>query len=240
MVPRADIVAMPAATSFEDALAFLRRENHSRLPVYGEQLDDVLGMVHINDLMAFSGGRAVSSFDRSCASPCSSRRRCRCWTCCCRCASDAIHLALVIDEYGGVDGLVTIEDLVETIVGDIADEHDDPAVIMMTQRHDGTFDVDARMEIEAFEERLGSVLTEEEHQSNIDTVGGLVFMLAGHVPARGEILTHPSGIEFRVLDADARHIRKVRVKRPDEAPADPDQAPSQSCAVTGPDTTALR
>ena len=140
-----------------------------------------------------------------------------------------IHLALVVDEYGGIDGLLTIEDLVETIVGDIADEHDEPAVVMLVERHDGTFDVDARLEIDEFEARLGPVLTEDERESDIETVGGLVFMLAGHVPARGEILTHSGGIEFRVLDADARHIRRVRVRLP--------EAPAGQAGVAGADAT---
>jgi magnesium and cobalt transporter len=215
MVPRADIVAMPAATGFADALVLLRRENHSRLPVYGEQLDDVLGMVHIKDLMAFSGDPESFRLQSILRQPLMIAPQLPVLDLLLQMRQRRIHLALVIDEYGGVDGLVTIEDLVETIVGDISDEHDEPAVVMLVERHDGTFDVDARLEIEEFEARLGPVLTESERQSDIDTVGGLVFMLAGHVPARGEILTHGSGIEFRVLDADARHIRKVRVELPD-------------------------
>jgi magnesium and cobalt transporter len=125
-----------------------------------------------------------------------------------------MHLALVVDEYGGIDGLVTIEDLVETITGDIADEHDEDAAPALTQRPDGALDVDARAEIAAFEALMGPVLTEDEREADIDTVGGLVFTLAGRVPAKGEILTHPSGVEFRILDADARRIRKLRVRRP--------------------------
>lgn len=212
MVPRADIVAMSAAIGFEDALALLRRENHSRLPVYGEQLDDVLGMIHIKDLMAFSGEPDSFRVQSMLRQPLMVAPQLPVLDLLLQMRQRRIHLALVIDEYGGVDGLVTIEDLVETIVGDISDEHDEPAAVMLVGRHDGTFDVDARMEIEEFEARLGPVLTDTERQSDIDTVGGLVFMLAGHVPARGEILTHESGLEFRVLDADARHIRKVRVK----------------------------
>ena len=112
-----------------------------------------------------------------------------------------MHLALVVDEYGGIDGLVTIEDLVETIVGDIADEHDEIEAPMVTERPDGTLDIDARLSVEDFEQRIGPVLTEAEREADIDTVGGLVFTLAGRVPARGEVISHPSGIEFRVLDA---------------------------------------
>ncbi len=227
MVPRADIVAMAAATTLDEALTFLRRENHSRLPVYGEQLDDILGMVHIKDLLAFSGDPANFQLRSILRQPLMIAPQMPVLDLLLQMRQRRIHLALVVDEYGGIDGLLTIEDLVETIVGDIADEHDEPAVVMLVERHDGTFDVDARLEIDEFEARLGPVLTEDERESDIETVGGLVFMLAGHVPTRGEILTHAGGIEFRVLDADARHIRRVRVRLP--------EAPSQQSEGAGAD-----
>ncbi len=125
-----------------------------------------------------------------------------------------IHMALVVDEYGGIDGLVTIEDLVETIVGDISDEHDEDVAPQITERPDGTIELDARTPIKTFEARLGQVLTDEERAADIDTVGGLIFTLAGRVPAKGELISHPSGLEFRVLDADPRRIRRLRVRRP--------------------------
>jgi magnesium and cobalt transporter len=128
-----------------------------------------------------------------------------------------MHLALVVDEYGGIDGLLTIEDLVETITGDIADEHDEPDMPMVIERADGTLDLDARMPVEDFEERLNVRLTDEEREADIDTVGGLVFTLAGRVPARGEVISHSSGVEFRVLEADARRIRRLRAKLPPKA-----------------------
>jgi magnesium and cobalt transporter len=128
-----------------------------------------------------------------------------------------MHLALVVDEYGGIDGLLTIEDLVETIVGDISDEHDEVVAPMVTERADGALDLDARLPVEEFEQRLGPVLTEDEREADIDTVGGLVFTLAGRVPARGEVIGHPSGFEFRILDADPRRIRWLRVRRTPQA-----------------------
>jgi CBS domain containing-hemolysin-like protein len=131
-----------------------------------------------------------------------------------------MHLALVVDEYGGIDGLVTIEDLVETITGDIADEHDEVDTPLVTERPDGTLDIDARLPIAAFEARFGPVLTEEERAADIDTVGGLIFTLAGRVPPKGEVVTHHSGMEFRVLDADPRRIRRLRAKLPAAALAD--------------------
>jgi CBS domain containing-hemolysin-like protein len=125
-----------------------------------------------------------------------------------------IHMALVVDEYGGIDGLVTIEDLVETITGDISDEHDEPGPPQLVEKADGTIELDARTPVEVFEARLGTVLTEEERASDIDTMGGLVFTLAGRVPAKGELVSHSSGLEFRVLEADPRRIRRLRVRRP--------------------------
>jgi magnesium and cobalt transporter len=131
-----------------------------------------------------------------------------------------MHMALVVDEYGGIDGLVTIEDLVETITGDISDEHDDVAVPMATERPDGALDINARMSVEDFERRMGPVLTEDERDADINTVAGLVFNLAGRVPAKGEVISHPSGLEFRVLEVDPRRIRRVRVRRTEQEAAE--------------------
>jgi magnesium and cobalt transporter len=127
-----------------------------------------------------------------------------------------MHMALVVDEYGGIDGLVTIEDLVETITGDISDEHDDVEAPMVTERPDGAMDINARMSVEDFEKRVGIVLSEDERDADIDTVGGLVFTMAGRVPAKGEVISHPSGIEFRILDADPRRIRRLRARRAEQ------------------------
>ena len=128
-----------------------------------------------------------------------------------------IHLALVVDEYGGIDGLVTIEDLVETITGDISDENDEVVGPMITERPDGALDINGRLPVAEFEKRLGAVLSEDEREADIDTVGGLVFTLAGRVPAKGEVISHPSGIEFRVLDSDPRRIRRLRVRKTETA-----------------------
>ncbi len=212
MVPRADIVAMPVSISFEEALAFMKRENHSRLPVYGEQLDDIVGMVHVKDLVAYSGAADAFRLQSILRQPLMIAPQMPVLDLLLQMRLRRIHLALVIDEYGGIDGLVTIEDLVETIVGDIADEHDEPDVPMVVERPDGVLDIDARMPVEDFEARLGPILTEQERESDIETVGGLVFRLAGHVPARGEVLSHESGLQFRIMDSDPRHIRRLRVR----------------------------
>jgi magnesium and cobalt transporter len=218
MIPRADIVALRADLTLDETLQRLREEQHSRLPIFRDQLDDIIGMVHIKDVFAYIGRPEEFSLEKMLRRPLMVAPQAPVLDLLVQMRQARVHLALVIDEYGGVDGLITIEDLVETIVGDIADEHDDE-VPLVTERPDGTMDIAARLSIEDLEEKMGPVLTPEERASSIDTVGGLIFTLAGRVPAQNEIITHPSsGAEFQVLDADPRHILKVRVRRP--APKD--------------------
>jgi magnesium and cobalt transporter len=123
-----------------------------------------------------------------------------------------VHMALVVDEFGGIDGILTIEDVVEEIVGEIEDEHDVEEQPKVVQRPDGTVLADARATIEEFEERVGPVLSEAEREEDIDTLGGLVFSLAGRIPKRGEVVQHPSGLSFEVVDADSRRIKRLKVK----------------------------
>jgi magnesium and cobalt transporter len=219
MVPRADIVAMRADVTLAQALELIRYEGHSRLPVYREQLDDVIGMIHIKDVFAYVGRPEEFSLESILRKPLMIAPQLPVLDLLLQMRMQRIHLALVVDEYGGIDGLVTIEDLVETITGDIADEHDDVEAPMITERPDGALDLNARVPIEDFESRVGPILTADERGADIDTVGGLVFTLAGRVPSRGEVISHPSGIEFRVLDSDARRIRRLRARRPDTAQA---------------------
>jgi magnesium and cobalt transporter len=214
MVPRADIVAMPVDLTWDQAVELIRREGHSRMPVYREQLDDVVGMVHIKDVFAWDGAPGTFKMEAVLRKPLMVAPQIPVLDLLLQMRVARVHLALVVDEYGGIDGLLTIEDLVETIVGDIADEHDEADAPMVTERADGTLDVDARMKVEDFEARVGTLLTEEEREADIDTVGGLVFTIAGRVPARGEVFSHASGAEFRVLESDARRIRRVRAKLP--------------------------
>jgi len=214
MVPRADIVAMPIDLTWDQALELIRREGHSRMPVFREQLDDIAGMVHIKDVFAWDGKPDAFRLEAVLRKPLMVAPQIPVLDLLLQMRVARVHLALVVDEYGGIDGLLTIEDLVETIVGDIADEHDEPDLPMVVERADGTLDLDARMKVEDFEARVGPLLTEEERDADIDTVGGLVFTLAGRVPARGEVISHESGTEFRVLDSDARRIRRLRAKLP--------------------------
>jgi len=213
MVPRADIVAMRADLTLEQAIQQIHDDGHSRLPVYREQLDDIIGMVHVKDFFSYVGRPEAFSLEAILRKPLMVAPRIRVLDLLLQMRQQRVHLALVVDEYGGIDGLVTIEDLVETITGEIDDEHDDEETPMVTERPDGALDLNARLPVAAFEERMGPVLSEDEREADIDTVGGLVFTLAGRVPAKGEVISHPSGLEFRILDADARKIRKLRARR---------------------------
>ncbi|MCO6415893.1 hemolysin family protein [Siccirubricoccus sp. KC 17139] len=214
MVPRADIMAMPEDFTLEQAIRLIQRDGHSRYPVFRGQLDEIVGMVHIKDVFAAVGREGPFEMKAILRKPLFVVPSVPVLDLLLQMRTARIHMALVVDEYGGIDGLVTIEDLVETITGDISDEHDEDVPPQMVERPDGTIELDARTPVELFESRMGPVLTDEERAADIDTMGGLVFTLAGRVPAKGELVSHSSGLEFRVLDADPRRIRKLRVRRP--------------------------
>ena len=218
MVPRADIMAIPESHTLTETIALIQTEGHSRYPVYRNGLDDIVGMVHIKDVFAAIGKEADFSLAAILRRPLFVVPSIPVLDLLLQMRQARVHMALVVDEYGGIDGLITIEDLVETIVGDISDEHDEIKAQQITERPDGALDLDARTPIAAFEEKLGTILTDEERAADIDTVGGLVFTLAGRVPARGELVSHPSGLEFRILEADPRRIRRLRVRRPGANP----------------------
>ena len=221
MVPRADIVAVEAGTAVKDLLEQFTRSGHSRLPVYRKTLDDAAGMVHIKDVLA------VSQQDRPVALPRLVRRvlfvapSMRALDLLLEMRLKRIHMALVVDEYGGIDGLVTIEDVVEQIVGEIEDEHDRTVEPDMVVGADGVIEADARTSIEEFEAAVGAVLSEEERE-DVDTLGGLVSFIVGRVPSRGELIAHPSGFEFQVVDADPRRVKRLQVRKAAAAnPAQP-------------------
>ena len=228
MVPRADIIAVEDSISIDELMRVFREAEHSRLPVYRETLDEPLGLIHIRDLMSWITTEAENDSETGLNLAKLDLRR----------SIDAIkitrdvlfvpgsmsvvdlllkmqttriHLALVVEEYGGTDGLVTIEDLVEEVVGEIEDEHDveDEPMIRIDPRL-GIL-ADARTPIEDLEKHLELQLVSQEQEEEIDTLGGLVFSLAGRIPARGELVRHPSGIEFEVLEADPRRIKRLRI-----------------------------
>ncbi|MBI78569.1 MAG: magnesium/cobalt efflux protein [Rhodospirillaceae bacterium] len=214
MIPRADIVAVDLGTSLTDLVRIMSEEAHSRIPVYRETLDDIAGMVHIKDLLACWNSESkviLSDIVRSVLFVAPSMPILELLL---QMRVSRLHLALVVDEFGGIDGMVTIEDLVEEIVGEIEDEHDEDYTPRMIERSDGTLEADARVPIKDFEDRLGEFLSIEEREEDIDTLGGLVFFLAGRVPSRGEMIPHASGFDFEVLDADPRRIRRIRICQP--------------------------
>ena len=212
MVPRADIVAIEGETALSDIIDVITGEGHSRLPVYGESLDDAMGFIHAKDVLAWRGAEANFSPSRILRRVLFVAPSMQVLELLLEMRVKRAHMALVVDEYGGVDGLVTIEDLVEEIVGEIEDEHDqndDPA---LTPAADGSLIADARVTIEHLEETVGPILDYDEEREDIDTLGGLVFSLAGRVPIRGELIRHSSGVEFEVLEADPRRIRRLRLR----------------------------
>jgi len=210
MIPRADIVAVEQSEELHAVADLIAREAHSRLPLYHEQLDQVVGFVHIKDVLAAlrsNPRQKVRDLSRDILFAAPSIRVLDLLL---EMRAQRTHMAIVIDEFGGVDGLVTIEDLVEEIVGEIEDEHDEAGPVI-TVDPGGSILADARVEVGELEERIGAFLTEEEREEN-DTLGGVVFSLVDRVPRRSEVVTHESGVEFEVVDADARRIKRLRVR----------------------------
>lgn len=219
MVPRVDIVAVDESASVNDLVRLFRDAQHSRLPVYRETLDDPVGLVHVKDVLAQLSGLGDESFRLAPTTIAKLRRpilfappSMRALDLLLKMQATHTHLALVIDEYGGTDGLVSIEDIIEEIVGDIADEHDEEAATLKPDG-DGVI-ADARMDLEDFETQTGHNLEIADSEQDIDSLGGLVTSLLGRLPQRGEIVAHPGGYEFLVLEADPRRVRKLRVKLP--------------------------
>ena len=211
MVPRADIVAIDVSSSMAELIAVFERDEHSRIPVYQGNLDNAIGMIHIKDIVvAQSKGTnaRLGSMVRDVLFVAPSMHVLELLL---EMRFKRVHMALVVDEFGGVDGLVTIEDLVEEIVGDIDDEYDEDTEPQLVRRPDGALDADARVSLETFEDVVGPILGDEE-RAEIDTLGGLVFDLLGRVPIRGELVKHPSGMEIEILEADPRRVRRLRVR----------------------------
>ena len=211
MIPRADIVSVSMRNDFSEISKQISQVRHSRIPVYREALDDVAGFIHVKDIFAsLQAGEVppVKSLLRPALFVAPTIR-----------LLDLLHemrlkrrhLALVVDEFGGVDGLVTIEDLIEEIVGDIEDEYDETVALRFDINGDGTAIADARLEIEMLETVTG-VLLDDDDRDEIDTLGGLVCAEAGRVPTRGEIVRHANGLQFEVLEGDPRRITLVKIR----------------------------
>ncbi|NNE58429.1 MAG: CBS domain-containing protein [Hellea sp.] len=224
MVPRADIIAVDIDTGLHDLSKAFQDAGHSRLPIYKESLDEPIGMVHIKDVLPYlmlnARGRSAKTYkDRKVlntikrpvlfvppsmlAQDLLSRMQAR-----------RTHMAIVVDEYGGTDGILTIEDIIEEIVGEIEDEHDDVDLQVKTVRNENSthWMADARISIDELEEAIGREFASADEEGEVDTLGGLIFTLAGRVPERGEIIYHPDGIEFEIIDADPRRVKVIKVR----------------------------
>ncbi|HET7577171.1 MAG TPA: hemolysin family protein [Sphingomicrobium sp.] len=213
-VTRGDIVAVRNDIAFEDLVRAFAEAGHSRLPVYGESLDEVIGMVHIKDVFVAKVDETRDrSMDALMREPLFVPESMGVIELLARMRTERVHLGIVVDEFGGTEGLVTIEDVVEEIVGEIEDEHDDAEEAMLTLLDDGVWEADARIELDELAEAVDPRLSSDEDE--VDTLGGLVFLLAGHIPARGECVSHPSGWKLETVDCDPRRIIRVRLHAPE-------------------------
>lgn len=216
MVPRADIIAIEENASEAELMALLSEHQFSRIPVYREQLDDIIGTIHIKDILeqlAKKNKIVIKDLVREIpiVSPAMS-------------VSDLIlfmkekrkHMVLIVDEYGGIDGLVTLGDIIETIMGEIEDEYDTSTHNVLLERSDGSILAEGRVELEEFEEKFGTFFSEDEHEE-ADTLAGLIFFIEGRVPARGEVINHDNGLEFEILDASPRRINRLKIRNLDKA-----------------------
>ena len=221
-VPRADIVAVEEATSFTHLVQIFAEAGHSRLPVYRGQLDTIIGMVHIKDVVAIlaRGGDQPEGIAELIREPLYVPMSRGALDLLADMRSRHVHLAIVLDEYSGTEGIVTIEDLIEEITGDIEDEHDDEPTALIVPIDDGAWDLDARAELEDVAELVDPRLGEAD--SDVDTIGGLTAVLAGHVPAVGDCVDHPSGWKIEVTQSDERRVHRVRLHPPVTAISDID------------------
>jgi CBS domain containing-hemolysin-like protein len=265
MVPRADIIAVQKNIPIGQLLRVFANAAHSRLVVYDDTLDDPTGMVHIRDLVAYLTSRAVVAAEASAkrakplpadldpravdlSEPLSATQITRqilfvppsmpAIDMLVKMQATRIHLALVIDEYGGTDGLVSIEDIVEQIVGDIEDEHDVDEATMIVAQSDGSFAADARASLDEAAEKIGPAFAAGEELEDVDTLGGLLVTLAGRVPVRGEIIAGPGDFEIEVLDADPRRVKRLRISRrpPGLQKREPRRRPAEESQTTAPST----
>jgi CBS domain containing-hemolysin-like protein len=250
MVPRADIVGIEEGETLRALLDRFVEANHSRLPVYRETLDDVMGMIHVKDFLRWMNSKGRTSKSKSVAGISLSASelsstikghhsiiRDVLYVPLSMPASDLlfkmksshVHLAVVVDEYGGTDGLVSFEDIVETIVGEISDEHDDDEDdVLIKKQNDTTWIADARVAIATLDEMFAVDLLPEDQEDEADTLGGLVFEMCGRVPVRGEVIIHAAGLEFEIVESDLRRVKRVRIHTHKEKPAELDSAGNET------------
>jgi CBS domain containing-hemolysin-like protein len=217
-VPRADIIAVEEKTSFAELVRRFAEAGHSRMPVYRGSLDEVIGMIHLKDVFAImaSDTPPPETIDILVREPLYVPMAMGALDLLAEMRSKRVHLAIVLDEYSGTEGLVTIEDLIEEITGDIEDEHDDAPEAMLIPLDGGAWDADARVELEDVAETVDARLG--EHDEDVDTLGGLAAVIAGRVPTKGECLTTPSGWTLEILQSDARRVERLRLHPPKPVP----------------------
>ncbi|MFV0493046.1 MAG: hemolysin family protein [Pseudorhodobacter sp.] len=223
-IPKVEIVAVPLNISKEDLLDVFRQNGFSRLPVYKGTLDHPLGLVLLKDLAlqyGFNGSSGRFSLRKLLRPVLYAPPSMPIGVLLQKMQKERVHMALVIDEYGGVDGLVTIEDLIETVIGEIEDEHDEVEGAHWKEETPGIYLAKATAPLGEFEQAIGVTLRNGEEDSDIDTLGGLVFLRAGRIPARGEVVAHENGAEFEVIDGDPRRIKRLRVRLPGAVPHRP-------------------
>ena len=215
-IPTVEIEAVAEDISLADLIEVFRESGNTRLPVYRGTLDTPVGLVHLKDVAlkyGFNGDHGDFRMDELIRPLIYAPPSMPIGVLLQKMQSERMHMALVIDEYGGVDGLVTLEDLVEQVIGEIEDEHDLEEGALWMQEPTGSWLAEARAPLDEFEEATGlSLRGDEPEDEEIDTLGGVVFLEAGRVPARGEVIEHPSGVEFEVVDADPRRIKRLRVR----------------------------
>ena len=213
-VPRADIIAIEVSSPFSDFVDIFSEHGHSRIPVYRENLDNIIGMIHIKDIFAIvaKGGPFPDDITPFLRQPRFVPESMGVLDLLAEMRATRIHLAIIFDEYNGTEGLVTIEDIVEEITGEIEDEHDDEPVPLLVQLDDGIWEADARAELDDVGDMIDRAL--EEIDEDVDTIGGLSFVLAGHIPTVGERLEHPSGWILEITEADDRSVTRLRLNPP--------------------------
>ena len=213
-VPRSDIIAVASSISFAELVAAIADAGHSRLPVYEDSLDRIIGMIHVKDVFArmIGGEPPPDDITDLVREPLYVPESMGMPDLLAQMRASRTHLAIVVDEFGGTEGVITIEDVVEEIVGEIEDEHDEEPEGTLIQLDDGVWDADARAELEDVAQAIDPRLAEVEE--DVDTLGGLAFVLAGHVPQQGEMLDHPSGWRLEVTECDPRRVTRLRLHAP--------------------------
>ncbi len=216
MIPRTDIISVDTNSSINKLVKIIGRTSHSRYPVFDKSRDNIIGMIHIKDVISCWENKKIGNIKKLVREILFAPDSMNVLDLLLKMRTSHIHMAIIVDEHGGVDGLVTIEDLVEEIVGEIKDEHEAQKENKNNSRDlikdDGSVKISARMLIEDFEKKYGNIFSNNEDIKDIDTMGGLVFHIFGRVPLKGEIIKHSNGCEFEILDADSRRIRTILVR----------------------------